>query len=117
VQLLDERLALTRQLEHVDAAIGGVVPAHEELLLLQPVDDVSDRGQGHAERLGHVAHVTPRVVAHVEEGLRLRVREVELGGSLPHELPEGRAAQRIQQVEESLGLVSARARSRRSHDT
>ena len=46
----------------------------------------------------------PGCVGHVEEHLRLRVGEVELGGALPEELPEDRAAERVEQVEQALGL-------------
>ena len=92
-----------------------MVGAQHELLLLQPVDDVRDRGQGDAERLGHVAHVAAGVVGHVEEDLRLRVGEVELGGALPEELAERRAAEGVQQVEETLGLGSAPAGARGRH--
>src|SRR5205814_7076287 len=57
-----------------------------------------------AEGLGHVAHRTARVVAHEEQDLRLRERQVELGRALPQELPERRASEGVQKVEEALGL-------------
>ena len=44
------------------------------------------------------------VVGHVEEDLRLGVREVQLGRPLPEELAERGAPQGVQQVEEPLGL-------------
>ena len=98
------------QLEHVHAAVAGMIAAHHELLLLQPVDDVGDGGQGDAEGLGHVAHVTAGMLAHVEEDLRLGVGEVQLRRALPEELAKGRAAEGVQQVEQPLGLRRAAGR-------
>ena len=92
---------------------AGSSPRSDELLLLEAVDDVRDRGQRDAERLGHVAHVAAGVVGDVEEDLRLRVGEVELRGALPQELAERGAAERVQEVEEPLGLRGPRARGRR----
>ena len=41
---------------------------------------------------------------HVEQDLPLRIREVELRGALPEELTEDRVAERIEEIEQLLGL-------------
>ena len=93
--------------EQVRHMIGDVVGARHEVLLLEPVDDVRDRRQGHPERFGDVAHVTAGVIADVEQHLRLREHEVQLGRALPEELAKRRRAERVQQIEQALGVGRA----------
>src|SRR5439155_1013403 len=86
------------------AAIARVAGARDEALLLQAVDEVGDRRQRDAEGLAHVAHTAAGMGGHVEENLALRVGEVQLGRALPEELPEDRAPERVEEVEQLLGL-------------
>jgi hypothetical protein len=104
VQLVGQGLARRRDLQHVHAPVHGMVAASDEALLFQAVDDVRDRRQRDAEGLADLAHVTARVPGDVEQDLRLRVRQVELRGLLPQELPEGRAAEAREEIDEPLRL-------------
>ncbi len=104
MQLVHERAARARHLEHVGAAVARIVGAGDEALVLQAVDQVRDGGQRDPEGLAHVAHAAGGVRGHVEEHLALRIAEVELGGTLPEKLSEDRAAEGVEEIEELLGL-------------
>src|SRR5262249_16258141 len=83
---------------------GGIVRTRDEPFLLETIHEMGDGGQRHGECLAHVAHAATGIRRDVEEHLPLRVGEIELGRALPEKLPEDGASERVQEIEEALGL-------------
>src|SRR5262249_7287489 len=105
-ELIDERGTSARDLEYVRATVDGIVGAGHEAFLLETVDEMSHGGQGRRGRLAGIIPTGAWMGGHVDEGLVLRVGQVELGGPLPEELSEDRAPKRVEKVEELLSLRS-----------
>src|SRR4029453_12007546 len=114
LELVDQRLARAREVEQVHAPVGRMIAADHQPLLLEPVDDVSDRGEGDAEGLGDIAHVRAGGLGETEEHLRLGGGEREGRRLLPEELAEDRAAERVQELQHVPGLARRRPLAARS---